>query len=192
MWLNRTSAPAATAVSLAEAKAHLRVLHDEDDDYITALIAQATEHLEGRNGIVGRAMVTQSWEYRIDAFPSCNRIELPMPPLQTVASIKYIDSDGVEQTLATSVYAVDTGTLVGQVRLKYGQSWPATRAEEFAVRITFTAGYGAASAVPAPLKAAMKLLIGHWYVNRDMGMDLPQGAPFAIEALITPYRLGMV
>lgn len=191
MWLNLTSAPTETPVSLAEAKTHLRVLHDEDDSYIGALISAATEHIQGRSGIVGRALVTQQWEYRIDAFPECGRIELPLPPLQAVQSISYIDTAGAVQTLSTDVYAVETATLVGQVRLKFGQRWPVTREEEYAVRIAFTAGYGAASAVPVTLKQAMLLLIGHWYVNRDMEMTLPQGAPFAVDALLAPHRLGL-
>ena len=192
MWLNQTAAPAVTPITLAEAKEHLRVLHDDDDDYIGLLIAAATGHLEGRDGIVGRALVTQSWEYRIDCFPRCGHIELPLPPLQSVSSVTYLDDDGVAQTLSTDVYNVETSTLVGMIRLKYGQDWPATREEPYAVRIAFTAGYGLAAAVPETLKSAMKLLIGHWYVNRDQTMDIPRGAPFAVEALLAPHRIGRI
>jgi len=192
MWLNRTSEPSETPISLAEAKAHLRVLHDDDDAYITALIDAATQHLEGRDGIVGRALVTQSWEYRIDCFPACGRIELPLPPLQSVASVTYVDQDGALQTLSTDVYMAETSTIVGMIRLKYDQQWPSTRYEPYAVRIAFTAGYGAAGAVPETLKSAIKLLVGHWYLRRDMGEDIPRGAPFAVEALIAPLRIGRI
>jgi uncharacterized phiE125 gp8 family phage protein len=192
MWLKRTSAPAATPVSLAEAKTHLRVLHSADDTYIGTLISAATEHLEGRGGILGRALVTQTLEWRFCAFPACGAIKLPLPPLQSVTSVKYIDTAGIEQTMSASDYVVDAETLVGQVRLAYGKIWPATRDEENAVRIVFVAGYGAASEVPVPLKQAILLLIGHFYVNRDMGLELPQGAPFAVEALISPHRLSTI
>ena len=192
MWLNLTSAPSETPISLAEAKEHLRVLHTAEDSYITGLISAATEYLEGREGIIGRALITQSWEYRIDAFPDCVSIELPMPPLQSVASVTYVDGDGAVQTLSTDVYAVETATLVGLISLKYDQVWPETRSEPHAVRIAFTAGYGAASAVPEPLKSAMKLLIGHWYVNRDQSIEALRGAGFAVDALIAPHRLNRI
>ena len=192
MWLNSTAAPAETPVSLTEAKAHLRVLHAADDAFIGALIDLATTYIGGRAGIVGRALVTQSWEYRIDDFPDGGRIELPLPPLVSVESVKYLDADGAEQTLATSVYNVETSTLVGMIRLAYNQDWPETLDDDYAVRIRFTAGYGAAAAVPVPLKQAILLLIGHFYVNRDMGVDLPRGAPFAVEALLAPHRIGQI
>lgn len=192
MWLNRTADPADMPVTLAEAKAHLRVLHDLDDDYIDALIETATGHLEGRGGILGRALVTQIWEYRIRCFPNCGVIQLPLPPLQTVGAIAYIDTNGATQTLSPDQYAVDAETLVGQIRRAYGVTWPATRAEDHAVRITFTAGYGDAADVPRPIKQAILLLIGHFYVNRDLGLVLPQGAPLAVEALVAPHRIGLL
>ena len=192
MWLNQTTPPAETPISLSEAKQHLRVLHDDDDEYIGLLIDAATKHIEGREGILGRALVSQSWEHRIDRFPECDRFELPFPPLQSVSSITYVDTDGNIQTLSGDVYSVETATLTGMVCLKFEQSWPGVRQEPFAVRIAFVAGYGAAAAVPETLKSGMKLLIGHWYVNRDGDVDMVRGAPFAIDALIGQHRTGQI
>ena len=104
----------------------------------------------------------------------------------------YVDADGAVQTLSTDVYAVETATLVGLISLKYDQVWPETRSESYAVRIAFTAGYGAASTVPEPLKWAIKLLIGHWYAHRDQSMEVPRNMAFAVDALIAPYRLNRI
>ena len=52
------------------------------------------------------------------------------------------------------------------------------------------AGYGAAAAVPAAIKQAMLLLIGHWFANREavnVG-NIVTAMPLAVEALIAPYR----
>lgn len=190
MWLNRTSAPAETPISLAEAKAHCRVLHAHDDETFTALIAAATAHLDARHGVLGRCLVSQSWEYRIDAFPCDGIIALPFPPLVSVESVTYIDEDGASQTLATSQYVVDTGTYHGFVRRAYDVTWPGTRCEAHAVRVRFTAGYGAASAVPQPIKQAMLLMIGHLYTHREaVSEDSMIEVPMAAKYLLAPYRL---
>ncbi len=193
MWLNRTSAPAETPVTLAEAKAHLRVTHTDEDTLITALVAAVTEHLDGRRGYLGRCLVTQSWEYRIAAFPDCGVIEIPLPPLVSVESVKYIDDAGAEQTLATDQYVVDTATHIGQIRRAYDVDWPVTRDEDNAVRIAFTAGFGAASAVPQPIKSAMLMLIAHLYENRaavqeEALAEMPLGARY----LLGSYRMAAV
>ena len=189
MWLNQLSAPASTPISLSEAKAHLRVLTNDEDTLITALIAVATTLLEGRHGVLGRALITQQWEHRIDGFPTNGFIELPLPPLQTVEAVKYIDDAGTEQTVDSSDYVVDAELLVGRIRPAYNVTWPSTRCEPHAVRIEFTAGYGVAADVPDPLKQAMLLLIGHFYLNREATSEKTiKGLPFAVEALISGYQ----
>lgn len=188
MWLNQTSAPAETPVSLTEAKAHLRVLHAHDDAYITALIAGATAHLDARHGILGRALVTQSWEYRLHCFPDCE-IDLPFPPLVSVGSVKYIHEAGTETTVSADDYVVDTGAYIGAIRPAYDVEWPVARDEANAVRIVFTAGYGAAEAVPMPIKQAMLLMIGHWYAHREAVTDQGMSeVPMAAKYLLAPYR----
>lgn len=187
MWLNQTSAPAETPVTLADAKTHLRVTHSNDDDFITALIDAVTAHLDGRRGYLGRCLVTQSWEYRVNVFPGNGIIEIPLPPLVSVESVKYIDDAGSEQTMSSAEYVVDTATVNGQVRLGYDEDWPTTRDEDFAVRVAFTAGFGAASDVPQPIKSAIYMMVAHLYVNRevtgagDIG-ELPLGARYLLSA----------
>lgn len=191
MWLDRVTAPAEVPVTLAAAKKHLRYLATDQDDLILALVHAATQHLEGRHGILGRALVTQTWEARIDAFPcrAGGRIELPMPPLQSVTSVKYLDDAGVEQTVPAGDYSVDAQHMIGRIRPAYGKIWPQTLADDGAVRIRFVAGYGAAAAVPDPLKQAILLLVGHWWLNREAVGQAGGPHALAVEALTMPYRI---
>ncbi|MEM7619771.1 MAG: head-tail connector protein [Pseudomonadota bacterium] len=188
MYLSQTSAPATTPISLSEAKAHLRVLHSDEDTLITSLITAAVSYLDGRHGILGRSLITQSWEYRIHCFPYHQVIKIPLPPLRSVVSVTYIDDNGIEQTLSPSQYVVDTSDLVGKIYSAYDITWPTTRDEPYAVRIAFTSGFGVAADVPAPIKQALLLLIGHFYLNREaVNEKTLKAAPMAVEALIGPY-----
>lgn len=150
MPLKLITAPAAEPVSLADAKAHLRVDHAADDDLIAALIAAAREDAEHR---LGRALVMQTLEQVCDAFPADGDIELPNPPLASVTSVKYLDSDGVEQTLSTSLYDVDSDSAPGEIHRAYGVTWPSTRCVENAVRARYVAGYAATYAITGISKA---------------------------------------
>lgn len=192
MWLSPITPAASKPVSLAEAKAHLRYMRTDQDALIEGLIGSATEHLEGRNGILGRALVTQTWEVRLDCFPSRHRgrIELPMPPLQSVTSVKYIDTAGVERTLTSGTdYVTDAQHMIGRIRPAYGKTWPHTIDDEGAVRITFVAGYGDAAAVPNGIRQAILLLVGHWWLNREAVGQAGGPHALAVEALTMPYRI---
>jgi uncharacterized phiE125 gp8 family phage protein len=179
--------PATTPVSLAEAKTHLRVDHSDDDTLITGLINAAVAHLDGKDGILGRALITQVWELKLDEF--CPAIRLPLPPLATVDAITYVDTDGVTQTLAASEYQVTSGE-PAKIVPAYGKSWPDTRCEPEAVRVEFTCGYGNAADVPAGIKAAILLHVGTLYRDREtvnignIINELP-----AYDALIAPYKV---
>lgn len=199
MWLRLSTAPTTTPVSLAEAKIHLRVEASEtaEDELISQLIAAATANLEGREGVLGRALMVQSWEWRIHRFPPAGSpILVPFPPLASVIKIGYLDPDGVEQTVATSVYVVEAESFQGQVRLAYGESWPSIRNEPYAVRIEFTTGYSDAGQVPDPIKAAIKLMVGDAYRNRETVAIGETANPIpmstTVENLVAPYKVHWV
>ena len=178
--------PAVEPVSLVEAKLHLRVDISDDDNLITALIETAREMVEG---IGRRAMITQVWNYILDEFPSSDEIVLPMPPLQSVASIKYKDTAGDESTFSSDDYIVNTDTEPGKVVLAYGASWPSTSLYPTgAITVQFTAGFGDASTdVPEKYRQAMLLLIGHWYENREAIATtgaVPKEIPMGVNALL--------
>lgn len=189
MQLTLVTPPAVTPVSLAEAKAHLRVEHDEDDAYITSLIKTVTARIDGRNGWLRRALVNQTWKLELPWFPVARCIALPMPPLQSVTSIKYFDHNNEEQTFAAEAYEVVKSTDEGYIYLKTGESWPGTWERQGAVAITFVAGYGeSGEAVPENIRHAIKIEIAGLYgADRgDEGEKVPPSP--AIKRLLGPHK----
>lgn len=182
------TAPAIEPVSVAEAKSHLRVDSTDDDALIVGLITAARQWAER---VTGRALITQTWRCKLDAFPALDEIiELRWPPLASVTSIAYADVNGDSQTWSASYYTVHTDRTPGGISLAYGADWPVTRFQRDAVTITYVAGYGAtANFVPAPILAAMKLQIGSMYANREAEITDNMMANPAAKALLDPYTL---
>jgi uncharacterized phiE125 gp8 family phage protein len=181
------AAPLEEPVSLAQAKAHLRVTVADEDAQVLAAIFAAREHAET---FTGRAFVTQTWELLLDAFPAGREIELPFPPLQSVTSVKYIDPDGAEQTFAAANYHVDAVSTPGRVRLKPTAFWPSIADQPNAVTVRFVAGYGGTAAVPFTIKAAILLVVGHLFEHREENQDFAVHAmPLGAERLLWPHRI---
>lgn len=195
--LTQISAPSQDIIGLAEAKAQLKVDFSEDDELIELLVASVNQYFDGAAGVLGRALVTQTWEVRLEDFWSRgNRIYLPLPPLRSVTSVKYLDDTNTEQTLSTSRYVVGgvfdssdspssplSSVHRGFIELADGATWPSVYDHPEAVRIRYVAGYGARSAVPGPIKQAARVLLTHWYDNKAAGEE-----PMAVGALLAPYR----
>lgn len=194
MGLTLVTPPAAEPISLAEAKAHLRVDGTDDDTLITALIVAAREHVES---VTRRALITQTWDYSLPAFPNGDVLALPRPRLQSVTSVTYTDSAGVAATFAASNYLVDTASYVGRLVLGYAKDWPVfTERPINAVVVRFVAGYGPAAAdVPRAIRHALLLLVAEWYERREAthvgmtGASAVTPLPFAVNALLAPHRV---
>ncbi|WP_457578953.1 head-tail connector protein [Ensifer adhaerens] len=182
--LVRTVEPAAPVISLAEAKRHLRVLHDDDDDDITELVEVATAVIEGPNGI-GVALTPQTWRLSLDQF-SCE-ITVPLGPVTEVSSIAYTDAEGNFATVAS--WRADLDQQPVRIWPARDAVWPSLVCEPGAVKVTFVCGY---TKTPSDLKAALKLLVGHFYENREAvttdlkAVDLPMG----VAAILDRYRVG--
>lgn len=137
--------PYAEPVSLDEMKLHLRVDIDDDDTLITSIILAAREQVET---VTQRQLVAATWKLYLDEFPCTSSVDvfggvirLGHSPVMLVDSIQYVDTNGVTQTLATSVYTVDVNTEPARIVLAYNQVWPATRAQLNAVTITYISGH---------------------------------------------------
>ena len=178
--------PAVEPLSLAEAKAFLRVDSGDDDDLIAALIVSARTFVEAQTR---RALITQTWRLIRDAWPDDARIRVVPAPLQALVAVRTYDSDGAAQAIDTTVFVADLGAAV----LAFPPwSLPAPGRLTAGIELDVRVGYGDAAAnVPEPLRLAIRALVAHWYENRGLVAlnatvaELPAG----VAALIAPYRV---
>jgi len=202
--LQTITAPAQEPITLSEAKAHLRVDTGAEDSLIETLIRVARQHVEE---VTSRALITQTLAYSVDDFLGSlyinhpweeylgykdNSLILPRPPLQSVDNIEYVDTQGAMQTLDASIYRVDAVSEAARITEAEAETWPTTDSVTNAVTITYVAGYGDNPAdVPAPLRHAMLMMIGHFYENREEAVvgTTARQLPMAVNALIAPYRV---
>jgi uncharacterized phiE125 gp8 family phage protein len=181
-----TSAPATNPVTLTEAKSHCRVDHTDDDTLIGLLISAATAHLDGYAGVLGRALVTQTWRQDLESFS--DPLRLALGPVASITSVTYYDADNAVQTLAGTVYGLFSDEFGAYLALKPDQTFPSVYSRRDAISVTYVAGV-ADSAVPAPIKHAILLMVGHWYANREaVAPGQMYDVPMAVDALIRPYR----
>lgn len=176
--------PAEQPVTLSEVKAHCVVDFSDDDTLLTGLIGAAVAHLDGFRGILGRAIITQTWS--LSQARLRRDFTLPVPDVSAV-SITYVDADGVEQSVPSehvSVYPVASGS---RVVISSDFSAPALESGNAApVTVDFTCGYGAAADVPQSIKLAIYMLVATWYEERTDGEE--KSVPSWFNAVISPVR----
>lgn len=188
-------------VTVQEAKDHCRISGSADDTLVAALILAAREYVEAE---AWRTLMPSVQALTLDAWPGSGAIELPRPPLQAVTSVVYTDSLGAAHTLAPASYVADAAPTPGRIRLKTGSAWPADILKESGgIVITYVAGVsaalaeaGTAAAIRAMVserhKAAIKLIVGHLYENREavaVGAGLTATSlPMGVSALLMPDR----
>lgn len=181
MQFQRLAGPGSEPVTLAEAKAHLRVDLGDDDAMIARLIAAAREWVEAASG---RALMTQSWRMTLDAWPGGETIPLVRPPVQAVAAVRVFDAAGAATLWASANYAMAFGA-EPQRLVRVASSWPAPGRARAGIEIDVTCGYGAAADVPASLRQAVLLKLAQLYERR--GEDKGE-SPDAAWTLVAPFR----
>ena len=190
MSLKQTVPPTSLPISLQAARDHVKVVDNEDDADLSRYIDGARAYAETR---LGRQLITATWRLKCDMFPADDFIELPNPPLQSVTSLKYIDMAGDQQTFSSGSYSVDTDSEPGRIILNYDASWPLIRSQKQAIEITYVAGYGDDdSDMPAGIRNAMLLLVGHWFWQREAVVvgPSPSVIPLAVDSLIMTEHWG--
>lgn len=176
------TAPTGDVVTTAEAKAYAKVTHSAEDSLIGDLVATAVELVEH---ICDRQLLSATYDITFDAWPeSGEELEIPFAPTSSITHVKYIDEDGAEQTLSSSVYISYTDIDPAQIYLAYGQSWPGLRVQRNAVTVRAVVGYANAAAVPDAIKTAIKIAVTAWLENREGCQELP---PASLH-LINRYR----
>lgn len=192
--LERTAEPADTPITLTEAKDHLRVQHSAEDTLIGSLVDAVVSFFDAPNGVIGKALYTQTWELSVRSADSKSRIELPVTPVQSVSTISYYDGDNTQQTLTVDDFYLHTNEDWAYLTPKTGVSWPTTYNRLDAITVTFVAGYGEAAEIPQGIKQAMLLLLTHWYENRSATIvgTSAQEMPLAVQSLVNLHRKGWV
>ena len=182
----RTGSPATEPVTLADAKAHLRVDGTDEDAYITGLIGVARVAAEER---LERTLVSTTWRLTLDGFPDA--IKLTMPPIVSVQSLTYWDATGVQQTLAPADYVLDAVSEPGYLVPAPGKAWPSTQSGRVnTVTVDYTAGYGATAAdVPPPIRHWILLAIGDLYAQRERSAERPVVAQNFADGLLDTYKM---
>jgi uncharacterized phiE125 gp8 family phage protein len=169
------------------------------DPLLGLLIASARAAAETE---LHRSLVTQTRDMYLDEFPNdwiygatfdCKGSAILLPPLQSVTSITYVDTNGTTQTLAADQYLVDAKSQPARITPTYGLTWPSTRKQNNAITIRFVDGYGAAAAVPQCIKNWMLVRIKTLWDNREQIVVGPTGMvqipPSFIDSLLDSERV---
>lgn len=187
MRLVLVTGPTVEPVTVAQQKEHSRVDISEEDDLISAYIAAARRHVEN---YTRRALVTQTWDLYLDAWPT-SPVYLPLPPLQSVTSWKYTDDSAATSTWASSNYLVSAGT-PGRITVVSDATFPTVSLQEAdGVVIRFVCGYGdTPHSVPENMRQAVRLLAAHLYEMREPTVTgtTVASVPLTVEALLYPSR----
>lgn len=182
--LNLSTAPSALPVSLEEAKGHMGVDFDDNDNEIVGAIYAATADAEH---YINGPICTQSWIQKFDRFPACYFIELAKYPVQAITAIRYVDIDDTLQTLSTDVYDLDPDRNPSLIYLKPDQVWPGDcRSLTNDVEIEFVAGW---TNVPPEIKQAVLVQVADLYENRENSIIGTIWTPTkTYERLLSPHR----
>lgn len=174
--------PAVEPVTLGEVKEHARIEHNDDDASLARNIKTAVQDLDGYGGILGRAIMEQTWRQPFRAW--ARTFYLPMPDARDV-SIAYIDQDGNEQTVDPALFEVVEGHTGSMVRLLTGFTAPSLKTDILQpINVTFTCGATSPSDVDSRIKSAIAIIATH----RDHDRLGEEGMPAGVLSLIAPLR----
>jgi uncharacterized phiE125 gp8 family phage protein len=179
--------PTAEPLSLAEARAHLRIDTFDDDGALAGFILAARQHIESETGV---ALCTRTLLGTVDDFPAGKPLSLPVHPVQSVTAVRYHDTAGSLVTWSSAQWEADLTGNVPRIAPRNGFAWPTPAKKLGAVQVEFVAGYGGPELVPQPVMQAMRLLVGHWYENREavnVG-NIVNAYPMAVSMLLADYR----
>ena len=179
--------PAIEPVTLAEAKAHLRLTGTDDDDYVAAMITAARIQVETATR---RVLIEQTWRIFRDDWPADGTIDIAVAPVTSVAAVTVYDAEGEPTVLPPTAWRLDAAS--SPARLRPTGAVPLPGRTMNGVEIDVVAGYGASGlSVPQPLRLAIMTLVARWYEDRE-GLAygiVPSRVAGAFEALVAPFRV---
>lgn len=179
------TAPTEEFISLIEAKTHLRIDHDDDNAMLAGLITAAISHLDGYSGVIGRCLVSQTWNQPVQLWGA--KIALPFPSCASVV-ITYEDVNASSQTLDAAKYEVIEGAISTYIAWRDAFDDPSTNTDkETPINVQFVSGYGDETTIPKPIWVAALMMIAHWYEVRECSSEQTYEVPFGVKAMLGPY-----
>ena len=174
--------PAAEPVTWQELADQLRLDGSDDQPYVTALGIAGRMYVEASTKLT---LVSTTYDVSYDVLDN-NGIRLPRRPVTAVASVKYIDQQGTQQTLSPSLYDIDTKSIWTTIRPKPNIAFPVTTFSPNAVTVRFTAGTATDAASVSPLaKLAITSWVAHQYENREaVTAGKMEALPLALESIL--------
>jgi len=176
--------PALEPVSLAEAKAFLKIDDEAEDGLIATLITAARLHVEG---VTGKALMAQTWRVICDRWPEDRTVRLPVRPFRSLAAVTAYDADGVPHDVPLAQFLSEPERLLLPADVA---GMPALR-ERQGIEIDYVAGFGeTAGDVPMDIRQALLTLVAHWHEHRDAVVIAGSGAvvPSGFDQLVAPHR----
>jgi uncharacterized phiE125 gp8 family phage protein len=168
--------PSELPVTVDEVKAHLRIVSDDEDDYLTSLIQAATAMIDGPHGI-GVVMMPQTYEMSLSKLWA--GFTIPLYPVRTVELIQWEDTNGNVQSSTDFRYNKRTNPCYVYHDIR-------ANAREGSVVVTFTAGF---TNLPADLRHAVLMIVGHFYANAEATSEKKlETVPMAVETILARYR----
>ena len=184
MGLKVVTPPEIEPIDTLEAKEHLRITHNNEDNVIDALIATAREVCEKKSN---RSLMEKTLKLTFNSWPEFP-VELPRPPLIEVVKIEYKNSEGTLIEWDSANYEIDDSSFIPKTHLASDYDIPSDELSNVnAIQITYKAGYSIRDNIPARYKHAIKLLVGEWYNNREQVVNsgaVPQSIPDGVDVLL--------
>lgn len=185
LTLELSTPPTIEPVTVPDVKAHLRIDIGTDDALLGVLITTAREEIER---YLRRQIMPATWKLYLDGFPSV--IRLPRPPVSSVTSITYLDTDGVSQTLATTEYQTDLISEPARITTAESKIWPSTQGGTYnTVTVTYVSGYTSIANVPTPIKVGIQMMAGDLYEHRESTHEVKVEQNMTLMRMLWLYRI---
>jgi uncharacterized phiE125 gp8 family phage protein len=149
----------AEPITLAEAKAQLRILSDDEDSVVTSAIVDARGWIENYTGLIlTRREVTEV----LQGFGN----RLTTWPIVSINAVEYLDADGAEQALPDTDFFPQIARRPARL---VSTTWPRLY-EGSTVAVTMTAGFASPEAIQlfSPnIMRAMRILVAGFFHDRE-------------------------
>ena len=184
--------PAIEPVTLTEMKEDLRVDVTDDDNLIGFMITAARESVEA---FLGRTIINTTRDLFLDRFPGrSGTILVPFPRLQSVTTVKFVDTAGVLTTVPSADFLVDTSSEPGRITPSPDSLiWEETEAQIRAVEVRYVAGYGSATTdVPEAVRLAIMLMTADLYEHRETQSEVRLFENKTVRSLLYTHKAAKI